>query len=88
MGRAKDMRLSERLRRLDDNAGSRSIVSLSDQVGWWWNLAVGFVLIIAATVVLLFGSSRSDVIAAYSFGLGATLIGVLLTLGRSRPPRR
>jgi uncharacterized membrane protein HdeD (DUF308 family) len=82
------MRLSERLRRLDDNVGSRSIVRISDQFGWWWHLGLGLVLVIVGTVLAIVGAERSNVIAAYVFGFAALFIGWLLAVGRRRRLRR
>jgi uncharacterized membrane protein HdeD (DUF308 family) len=81
------MRLSERLNRLD-NPGSRGILWMSDQIDWWWNLGIGLVLIIDGTVIVVVGTDRSDVIAAYLFGLAALLIGGLLAVGRHGGRRR
>ncbi len=78
------MTIGDRMRKLDDNPASRGVVWLSDHFGWWWNLGVGIVMLLAAPVVLLVSDDRADAVALAAFGSVATVLGVILRTGRNR----
>lgn len=58
--------IRQRLDQLDDNAYSEFIVGLSDSFGWWWNLGLGFVLLLATPAAFAFGSTTDGVACAAS----------------------
>lgn len=64
------------MRHLDDNSASRAVLSLSDGVGWWWNLVIGASRLIADVIILVAGGRRNDAYACLSFGTVAGLTGL------------
>lgn len=72
------------MRRLDDNAGSRAVVQASDSFGWFWNIGVGLVLLVAGLVLLVVEGERDDTLACFAFGTTGVLVGAVLRIGRQR----
>jgi hypothetical protein len=74
--------LGDRLRKLDDNVVSDSVVRSSDALGWWWNLGLGALVLVLALLAYL-----SEDPAAVPLGvIGATgvITGLVLREGRRR----
>ena len=77
------MTIGDRLRKLDDNPASRGVLWLSDHFGWWWNLGLGGVVVVAGVLYLVDGRSDEGY-PLLGMGTAGLLVGLAIRAGRRR----